>query len=306
MARPAFMVLADAVLDGRLSFLDRIWPLDLYQPGLSGQRCPSITWNSAISFATLNRAVTLISSMLAQLITGGSLSVVDRDGRRVKTRRSEQVIEILSTSMDGGITPSYSLIEDGVADYLLDGNALYLPTVADGMVTQIRRMLSWDSTLTYGEQGSLMYRLTPTDGTLTTEYAAARDVIHIRWPRLLRHGRSQSTREGFALPPIVALRPALDIGLRGDLYIRDWFTRGARSKLHVDYKTKDDDEFPDEEMRRDLRGEVNRFTSTRSPLVTFDATSTKIEDIPQDTEAAALRDFQVMEVARFFGIPGTY
>ena len=275
------------------------WPLDLYQPGLSG----GVHRNSAISFATLNRAVTLISSMIAQLVTGGNLTVVDRDGYRVKTRRAEQVIDILSTSMDGGITPSYSHVEDGAVDYLLDGNALYLPTVADGMLTKITRMLSWDSTLTYGEQGSLMYRLTPTDGTLTNEYAAALDVIHIRWPRLLRYGRSQSTREGFALSPVVALRPALEIGLRGDNYIRDWFTRGARSKLHVDYKTPDGEQFPPEEMRTDLRAAVSQFTNTRSPLVTFDATTSKIEDTPQDTEAAALRDFQVMEIARVYGIP---
>ena len=37
------------------------------------------------------------------------------------------------------------------------------------------------------------------------------------------------------MAPVVAMRPALSIGMHGDRYIQRWFQRGAQGKLHVDY-----------------------------------------------------------------------
>ena len=51
------------------------WPLDFYRAGLP------ISRDVAVSYATLNRCVTLIAGTVAQLITGGTLRVVDQDGR---------------------------------------------------------------------------------------------------------------------------------------------------------------------------------------------------------------------------------
>ena len=114
-----------------------------------------------------------------------------------------------------------------------------------------------------------MYRLTPVDGPLNTEWVAARDVIHARWPRLLRYGRTRSTREGFALAPVVALRPALEIGVRGDQYIREWFSRGAKSKLHVDFPPAEGAKPLMPKQRIELRDWVRKFSQSREPLVTF-------------------------------------
>ena len=41
--------------------------------------------------------------------------------------------------------------------------------------------------------------------------------------------------KGFAIAPVVAMRPALSIGLHGDRYIQSWFQRGAQGKLHFNY-----------------------------------------------------------------------
>ena len=68
-----------------------------------------------------------------------------------------------------------------------------------------------------------------------TEWVAARDVIHARWPRLLRHSGGSSTREGFALSPVVALRPALEIGVRAISIFASGFHGALKSKLHVDF-----------------------------------------------------------------------
>ena len=275
-----------------------LWPFDFYQAGLP------ISRDVAVSYATLNRCVTLIAGTVAQLVTGGNLRVVDQDGHRRESRQTRRVLEVLTHSPDGGVMPAHSFIEDLMADYCLDGNALIVPGISgDGMLTRLRRMSPWDTDLTWSRSGEGVYRLTPVDGSVRTEYAAARDVIHMRWPRLLRYGRTRSTREGFALAPVIALRPALDIGLQGDRYIREWFSRGAQSKLHVDFEPQPGTQPLVKEQRLELRNWVREYSRSREPVVTFGGKSTKIDDTPQDQEAKDLREFQVQEVAKVFGVP---
>ena len=273
-----------------------LWPFDLYQAGVP------ISRNTAVSYATLNRCVTLISGMVAGLVTGGNLRIVDSDGRRRRGRREDSVLEIFATSCDRGITSSYSWVEDALADYCLDGNFLAVPYVSNGAVMSFRRMSPWDADRHYSREGEPVYRLTPVDGPPTTEWVAVRDVIHARWPRLLRYGAG-STREGFALAPVVALRPALEIGVQGDQYIREWFSRGAKSKLHVDFEPAEGAKPLLQDQRIEVRDWVQKFSRGREPLVTFGGKSTKIEDSPQDREARGLREFQVEEVAKVYGVP---
>ena len=274
------------------------WPFDLYRAGLP------ISRDVAVSYATLNRCVTLIAGTVAQLITGGNLRVVDQDGRRRTGRHAERVTELLSYSPDGGTTPAHQFIGDLVADYCLDGNALIVPTVSgDGTLRRLRRMSPWDNDVTYSRLGEAVYRLTPVDGQYLTEHHAARDVVHVRWERLLRYGRNRSTREGFALAPVIALRPALEIGLQGDRYIQRWFSGGAQSKLHINFATPPHVAQLLPDQRKELIDYVKRAVRSREPLVTVDATSSNLQDTPQDRQAKDLRQFQVQEVARAFGVP---
>ena len=275
-----------------------MWPLDFYRLGLPINR------DAAVSYATLNRCVTLISGAVAQLVAGGNLQVVDSEGRRRRSRRADRVVEVLSTSPDGGVTPAYSFIEDAAADYCLDGNALIVPSMSgDGMLGRLRRMSAWDADLAYSADGEGMYRLAPADGPYFTEHAAARDVIHVRWPRLLRHGRARSAREGFALAPVVALRPALDIGIQGDRYIREWFARGSKSKMHFDLGRQTGERPLTGDQRRQIRDWIVGQARSGRPIITQDVTSSSVDDTPQDDQAGKLREFQVAEVARVFGVP---
>ena len=271
--------------------------IDFDQAGLP------ISRNTAVSYATLNRCVTLISGMVACLVTGGNLGIVDPDGRRRRGRREESLLEVFATSCDRGITSSHSFVEDALADYCLDGNFLAVPAVSNGVVMGFRRMSPWDADRVYSTEGEPVYRMTPADGSYATEWRAARDVIHARWPRLLRHSGGSSTREGFALSPVIALRPALEIGVRGDQYIREWFSNGAQSNLHLDFPTPEGKQPLNKGQREEVLGWVQKFSKSREPLVTFGGKSTKIEDTPQDSEARGLREFQVQEIAKVYGVP---
>lgn len=275
------------------------WPLDFYSFGLGVSR------NSAVTYAPLYRTVTLIACVVGNLITRGNLSVVDPDGRRRTGRRVDRVLEIMTWSPDGGDTPAAYLLKDAIVDMLLDGNALLVPSFdAQGYPTGMRRMLPWDSDITIGRDGGKMYRVTPVDSQgSVTEYYASRDVLHARAPRVLRYGRSRSTREGFAVAPVVAMRPALSIGMHGDRYIQSWFQRGAQGKLHFNYTSPEAAKFPTPEQRTELIAEIHRQTASQKPVVTADMSSSTISDTPQDREAGNLRIHQAQEVAAAYGVP---
>ena len=274
------------------------WPYGLYT-------FLGVNRNTAVTYAALLRAVTLIAGVVAQLVCGGSLSVVDMDGKRRKSRRVEAALELMTWSPDGGETTARAFVEDCISDYLLDGNALIVPSMSDsGLPTRLRRMLPWDSDILWSKNGERLYRVSPVDTRqVPTEYFAARDVLHVRWPRVLRHGRTRSTREGFALAPVVAMRPALTIGLQGDRYIRRWFTEGAHNKLHVDFQPAEGAQPPTSDQRRELRDWVREYAESRKPLVTFGAKSSRIDDTPQDKAAADLRVHQAQEISATYGVP---
>ena len=263
-----------------------------------------VTRNTAVRYITLHRCVSLIAGAISQLVCGGSMKIVDQDEKELKTKYAQSVLEILTHSADGGITPSLCFIEDVVADYALDGNSLLDPSFdSRGMLTRLRRMRPWDSQLIASRTGAMVYRTSPADGNYATEYIAARRMIHVRWPRLLRYGQNVSTRDGFSLAPVQALGLALEIGLGGDTYVKDWFMMGPKSNLHFDLQPIEGVQRPTPKQQEEIKKRIIESTMKRQPVVTYNTKSTQIEDHPQSREAAALREFTVQEVARFYGVP---
>ena len=263
------------------------------------------TRNTAVTYTAFNRCITLISGVAAQLICGGNLQVIDRRSKRVVNRRTGRVLDLLSESIDGGATTSSNFIEDVVSDYCIDGNGIMVPTFdSSGIVKRLRRFRPWDATISLGRSGQRMYGMTDADFESNgLEYFSAHEVIHCRWPRLLRYGLTSGSRDGFALSPFVALKTALGIGLGSDKFVEGWFERGPKTKTHVNYKTPENKAAPTQAQRQELADWIAKLFREDKPLVTFDAETSTLDDRPQDTEALELRNFQVEEIARFYGIP---
>ena len=268
-------------------------------PGLGNQR------NRVVQYATLARCATLITSICAQLVCSNGLTVRDRDDRRVDNRRTRNVLDVLCWSPDGRETPAHTFIEDVMMDYCLDGNSLVVPSsVATGSTFRLTRYRSYDAHIVYGPNREMLYQMLRADNDHEgSEYHAARDVMHVRWPRLLRYGLTTNSREQFALAPVVALSNALGIGIKGDLYIDDWFSEGSKPGLHVNVTTQEGKASLTAEQRALIAEEVKKAVKSKEALVTFDAESRVIDTSPQDRAAKELRDFQVQEVARYFGVP---
>lgn len=273
------------------------WPLDWFGVGLGGGR------GLVAHYAALHRCVTLICGTLAQIVTTpGSLHVVGRDGRRDTGRAAGRAIELLAESPDGE-SPALHLVEDVASDYALDGNGFLAVRHGrpGGPIRRLERMRAWDRSASVARDGTVVLRLTTEAGA--SEHLAARDVAHVRWPRVLGGARSGAGADVWATAPVTALRPALDIGTQGDRYVREWFTSGSRARLHIDFPARPGRELNDKQ-RGELASWIARASRSRYPLVTFGgASSAALQDGPQDRSAAALREYQVREVGRVYGVP---
>ena len=189
------------------------------------------TRNRASAYIALNRCVQILSGICADLLCGGGLRIVDRDGDKVDDDYARAVLDLFTGSHDGGETPTRTLVEDAMADYALDGNALIMPRMVRGRLTGLTRYQSWDASRVQDRKGGPRQYLAQEAESEFGGYDEidARDMVHFRFPLMDRQGNTNSTRLGFAKAPITDMREALKIGMDGDKYIRQWFGRGAKS-----------------------------------------------------------------------------
>lgn len=264
--------------------------------------------NKSIVYSTMARCVTLICGVAAQIICNGGLKIVDRTGTAVKNRRTEKILEVIEDSPDMGYNSGFTFIEDAMADYALDGNSLIAPKKGPtfrGLT--LERYRPYDAVIVHGNGGTRAYQAMRADidfeGSNTTDIIPQREMIHCRWPQLLRYGYTRTARNGFAASPVDILGEALGIGLASDRYISGWFAKGPRAKLHVNYKTPEGMTRPTPEQRVELAEYIDQAIKRYGSFTTFDADSKMLSDTPQDSEVQTLREYTVQDVARYFGVP---
>ena len=261
---------------------------------------------AVFQFAALARCIEFVSATVASLITDPEgLIVLDRDGVESKTRTARTGKRLLTWSPDGGETSAHEWMEDAVADYCTSGNFVAAVVRSSTFPYRLVRMNPWTSSA-HGTPAGLRYDLQESEagwgGYMPRSMVRleAREVVHARWPRLRSAGAYTGQRMRFAAAPIQVLRPALGIGIAGDRHIAEWFvTGGSGSQAAIVFK----DTLENEEQRT----EFDRYLATkhgRTPLVLFDGpTVYPLNQKPQSAETGSLREFQVREVCRYYGIP---
>ena len=262
----------------------------LYSFSIGGSR------TSALQFATLYRCITLVSSLGAQLITDGSLRVVDRStGEVIDTTETRRIINMISSTPDGN-TNGHTFFEDCFVDLCLSGNCLIGVNRVAGSARSLTRLNPDLASTTTGDDGSVLYSvvLSGNTGGPSTQVSSL-DIIHARFPVT---GAAPNGRDHFAAPVITALRPALEIGLAGDEYLRKHLMAGgAASNMIVSYE---------ENMSADNLEKSNKrlqgmLTKGPSPIVLGNKANVSFSaNNPGDADSRA---FQVVEIARVFGIP---
>ena len=259
--------------------------------------------NASLGFPTYYRCITLISSVIAQLLSGGALRIHNRDGEIVKTDRAKRVLDFFEYSPDG-VTPAHTWIEDWCVDYLIEGNALCeVQRGVRNRLVGLSRLSVWDANTVEASDGSIVYRVRPIGGSHKNTFVdiSEMNVMHSRWPRVLRHSASSSVNKwNFAAPPVRLMRPALEVGLAGDQYIKEWFKSGQNSTIGIALKQK-----VSKTQLNQLQATLANASKNRRPLlVGADATFTNLQNNAANKDQDALREFQVSDVSRVYGIPG--
>ena len=261
--------------------------------------------DSAQGYPALMRCATLLSSVIAQLITNGSLRVIDINGNIVETQKARRALMLFHTSLDND-TDAYTAVEDLVIDYALEGNAIAKLTFTNsGYISAIDKMEAISAEIYPTSNGSYAYRATPSlsiGATNAYEMIDPRNIAHARLPITNRVGEASvsSRLSKFATSPVRMLNRALSIAIAGDKAILAYFKSGQRSNLGIAYPNK----ISNEQMR-DIRSAYVALQKTGAPFVVDrNATFTNIENSASNSDSLNLREFQVGEVSRIFGLPG--
>ena len=257
----------------------------------------------ASSYATLFRCMLLISGSLADLITK-TVRVVDYEGREVLGSNAKRVISLLRESADG-TNPSIQFLRDMVIDFLLDGNSLALiDRNSKSQISKLRRLNGWGASA-HEVSGGWYYQVTFADSEMGESMEVFQNrIIHARYPKMSRTGSYSGRGSRFATPPLMVLRRALDTGIAADEFVRQYFDAaggGSRSRLAISYDVAPEGK----DAREAVINYIGEYVSkSRSPLVLFGGGKpVKLGDTPQDNDALKLREFQVLEIARAFGVP---
>ena len=262
-----------------------------------------LTRDLAIAYATMFRCVSLVSGTVAELLST-SAHVRDYDGTEIKSRHARAVLDLLRESPDGEIA-AMSWLEDYVSDYCLDGNAISVLERGVGDMIPRRMWLAdpWSARAWRPASSSPMVYHVRRDPGDAYEMAAPVNVPHARWPRMAgRYAVERNRGRFFARPPIQTLGGALNIGLETDKWVRQFFdvdNGGVRSNLAIVHN-----DWPDEKTQKGIRKALVRFARSRLPLLLFGGANVEnFGTSPQDADALKLREFQVREIGRMFGVP---
>ena len=253
---------------------------------------------SLFSYPTFARCVEFIAGNIATLMSDPeSLMVLDTDGRLAKTRRSKYVSELLTYSPDQ-MHSSYDWIEKFASDYVVRGNALTnVERRPDGTPFRLT-LLREENAETMKTENGIVYRATKAD-SVDVVVAPEMDVAHIRWPTTTSMRYGASSRDYFAPAPARLLRPATEIGLASDEYIRSYFSYGGNKSDIAIVWGPELNESQYETFKKRLQEK-----RPREPMILSGGPEVKsLQSTAQSSDTAQLREFQIREVARYFGVP---
>lgn len=257
----------------------------------------------ALTYTPLNRAITLLTGMISRVIVE-SLQVVDANGNRVSNPRAQSAIMLLRHSPDG-ITPAFTWHEDALSDLLTEGNLLALVgDDRDDRANKLSRALPWSSSVLRTGMNEYIYRLQLADDpTGKIIEVGSKRVIHARFGRIRRSGMASSSGKYlFAAPPIKILRNAVRTGIAADMEVLRHFKDGPRSDIAVVFEG----DAPKPKQAADLlTWLLKNGTNPNLPLI-FPypgAKFVKLDLAAQSEAEGKLREFQVRDVTRIYGVP---
>ena len=262
-----------------------------------------------IKYPVLYRCIDIIESIIASL----DYYIVDPEGQVVKTselkrsrsdtkRTVQAFIDVMLDKPDGNTLFS-DLIRQTAGDMCFDGNAYWtfkLDRMGDLMFAEMAG--SSNAVIDYASDGTKLYRLQ----SITEGYRTflAENVIHIVKNRMRPMYASVNTAtrsftHEFGIGPVYACSNATRTGITSDNYVAEFFNTNFASTVVLSSEKK----LTSDQLTY-LESRMLNNKKTRRPLILSGGFDVKnINNEPQGDNVDKLRDFQVNDVARAFGLP---
>lgn len=259
------------------------------------------SWNGTeIDYAPLARCLTLGSSIVGQLLSSESLRVVDYEGNTVTKTISNRIRALVTEEPSGELEPAYTFWQQFGYDYLRHGNAVAITHRGfQGRLVRLERMnpLSIQVEPTNDATAGI-YRLQSLFSTTgqVQRYFPSNGVVHARWP-------IPTTGNPFiGASPVTSLLKQIEIGRASDQYILDFFKAGPggavknRTVITVEPGT------PPEQV--ETFAKLLRDQPVDKPLLLLEGMGVHVLKVdPSNEKLTNLREFQVREIARGYGLP---
>ena len=276
---------------------------DYLRGAVDGGRGGGRNW--ATRYAPLWRAVNIIASSGARLLTR-HLSVVNADGDYVEDEYARAALDVVAgRTLRPNRVGATEFWEDVFADYLLAGNAFVVCRRDRLGRPQSIIQLTADNTSTRfsAEHDHIFYEGADAAAPMKKlRTYMSKDVAHYRWPRMLGW-QEQTARWQFSVSPISHLSRPIRIGLAAEGCIDDHFESGGAVGPRT-YVTVEDR--LNEKSRVEFINRLIKHVKERLPLVFFGRTDVgQIDDPAQDSNLLSLRQHQIAEIGRLYGIAPT-
>lgn len=272
-----------------------------------------VSMTSAMAYVPFARAISLIASKMAKIIVNTAY-VQDESKRIVSTAHTKKALRLLRQTPDGsGVISAQQFVKMLAQDYLVGGNALaFAPRgMAAGTGSTYRPPVKL---LRLDPYGAVVNRVDMDSGYEALRYDAkiygmghrkenfsALDVAHSRYYEPFDDGSYGigASRQWFGLAPLYMLAKALRIGGNSDDWVINFYDEGAKSNLHIGFP-----EDLDADTQRDVLKNVAASTrNKRQPIVTYGgAVVQELRPTPESADSRGMREYQVTEIARFYGI----
>lgn len=250
---------------------------------------------AAMHYPPLLRCVSMVASECARL-TSTTISVVTQDGMAVESDRDARNARVMRESVDGGISPAADFWLDAFSDLMVEGNALIIPKMRDGVISSLRLMRARTARYERASDGYIGKVL----GEGDREVRVPRSwMVHARMYGSALSDGGLGRQWPFSDSPIRLLGGALGLSER----VEEWIRReliGAKGHLVISPKTGRLGKSQQEQMTE----QVGAFLRSRRPLVSGGPVD--VESFGASAREAAItdiRDYQLREIARVFGIP---
>lgn len=249
----------------------------------------SVTRDAAMKLTSVFGCVSLLAG------TTGTMPcrVVKKDSSRGTTIEQGHPAHFLVNQEPHDLFSAEVFFEGLFALAFLDGNA-YAEIMRNrrGVVIALRPLL--DAVVRpFLRDGRAAYSITENGNVFGRDQD---DILHFR---------ASATMKGLeALSPLKCFGRSIGIGLDADEYASEYFKQGTNPRGFISYEAGAGTDFNPDEVRQYWAGKWNGVTKSNLPAVlTNGAKFTSLLTDPETAQLFQSRSFQVLDVARAYGVP---